>query len=270
MECRFLSPPTPSGDPMRTDGDGRVLHPCPSCGETAWADLRNVDLRRAVGELDAAEDNRRSSFWSGAVLYALALAACSAGIWLVGTRATLLGTIGAAICFAPVLLAPLLSGALARRVGKSARRNTPVRWHRPFARAPRKRGPSVTGPAAALGGGQAPAPLLTSPLTGRPCLAYEVGVRLDDDADAPDATWQLLDQRNVALKVGPTAVEADRAWVTGQRHRLDPPAHAVRDYLLQNGLDPDLEHYVFFEIVVEPGTSCRVWSSGLLVELASP
>jgi len=74
-----------------------------------------------------------------------------------------------------------------------------------------------------------------SPLTGRACTAYEIGIRLDDDADAAEGTWLLRERRGtIGLPL--------------RRVHADPFAEDVAHFLRTRGIDPMGQDLVFFEV----------------------
>ncbi len=100
---------------------------------------------------------------------------------------------------------------------------------------------------------------LVAPLSGRPCVAYEVAVRHDAKDDAKLSTWSLVEQRNVALEVGGTEVDANAVHLDLRRERLvnaDPAR--VQQYMHERGLDPHAVDLVIYETIVEPGGSLRL------------
>ena len=76
-----------------------------------------------------------------------------------------------------------------------------------------------------------------SPLTGRPCVAYEIGIRSDDDVDAAAGTWLLRERRG-------------RVGVPLVRVEVDPFAEGVTHFLRTRGIDPLGQDLVFFEAIV--------------------
>ena len=76
-----------------------------------------------------------------------------------------------------------------------------------------------------------------SPLTGRACAAYEIGVRPDDDVDAAAGTWLLRERRG---NVGVPLVRVE----------VDPFSEDVAHFLRTRGIDPLGQDLVFFEAIV--------------------
>jgi hypothetical protein len=100
---------------------------------------------------------------------------------------------------------------------------------------------------------------LVAPLSGRACVAYEVAVRHDANADAELSTWALVEQRHVALEIGGTRLDADDAHLDLPRelHVVRDPAR-VQQYLRERGVDPHATELVIFETIVEPGATVRM------------
>ncbi|MCH9683504.1 MAG: hypothetical protein K0V04_18850 [Deltaproteobacteria bacterium] len=99
---------------------------------------------------------------------------------------------------------------------------------------------------------------LIAPLSGRTCLAYEVGARRDDDGDAPPATWALLEQRVTAARVEAQTVEPATTHLVLPRERWAQLEWSALDeraalFLRRRGFGPLDDGLWLFEAVVEPG-----------------
>lgn len=97
---------------------------------------------------------------------------------------------------------------------------------------------------------------ITAPLSGRPCLGYEVALRWDDHGGAPLATWALVEQR-VNLDPATTLQEGAAVHLALPRERLDltsasASAEVVR-YLQTRGLDFTDGSLTIYESIIEPG-----------------
>ncbi len=106
------------------------------------------------------------------------------------------------------------------------------------------------------GAARAVGDLLTAPLTGRRCVAYEVGVRHDDDRDAPLGTWALLEQRITAVEVDGRPVDPQTTHLQLPRARLGSTAEvelddAARGYLQRRGLALAGSTFELYESVLE-------------------
>jgi hypothetical protein len=103
--------------------------------------------------------------------------------------------------------------------------------------------------------------LLRAPLSGRPCIAYEVAVG-GPESDDRLSTWRLVEQRNVACRVGELAVGDDQlvlqlpreSWLSGTPAGED--ANLSR-FLRMRGLF-DSDRVEIFETILVPGQACRV------------
>ncbi|MBC8073133.1 MAG: hypothetical protein IAG13_32725, partial [Deltaproteobacteria bacterium] len=62
--------------------------------------------------------------------------------------------------------------------------------------------------------------LLRAPLSGTPCVAYELAIRTDDAVLAPDPTWLLLEHHNAAFEVAGVRVEPDSVRLELPRMRI--------------------------------------------------
>lgn len=259
MECRFLADPPRGGDPMRVDAEQPMRQPCPRCGATSWSDLRNRDTARFVDEIDAYETEERRARLRRRLVH-LAVVAALAVAGLASTAVATpshgwFGTIGALIALA-LVVAPVLASP----AGASTRtppRTQPSRWHMVSPRAPRRRGTPRSGPLLT----DAP---LTAPLTGRPCVGYEIGVRADGKSCASPSTWALLEQRSAEGRVDGLELAADQAYLRLRRTRIGmhevEPEHRAR-FLRARGLEPSDAHVVY-ETIIPVGASCRVWPGG--------
>ncbi len=110
--------------------------------------------------------------------------------------------------------------------------------------------------------------LLIAPISGRPCVAFEVGLREDDDASAGHGSWILLEQRNAPFSVDGRSIVGDSVHLRLDRQRVQWPSPGpgrlrVEDFLRARGLEMDESLYVF-EAVIEAGN--RV----ILIDAAPP
>jgi hypothetical protein len=103
---------------------------------------------------------------------------------------------------------------------------------------------------------------LRAPLSGRPCAAWEVGVRADADGQAPDGTWLLLEQRSAAATLGGRTIPADALRLELARDRVDPehPVHAaaIDRFLHERGFLSSDTTLAFFETIVPVGANVAV------------
>jgi hypothetical protein len=117
---------------------------------------------------------------------------------------------------------------------------------------------------------------LLAPLTGRGCLAYEVGVRFDDDGDAPAATWALLEQHVGEFAIDGEAMPALDLHLEVPRQCLGLATSmsleaAAQVYLRQRGFGAESGTMRLFESIVPMDARVRVALSdggGILRTLA--
>jgi hypothetical protein len=131
----------------------------------------------------------------------------------------------------------------------------PVRWHLPLP-------PRATLPAVRVRGAVAAAgELIVAPLTGRPCIAYEVGVRTDRDLSASLETWLLLEQRSIAFTVNGRSFAPNSVRFVLPRRALDVsrlPAARVARFRKERALSPSDVALVVTETIVPPGTQLDI------------
>ncbi|HFE46235.1 MAG TPA: hypothetical protein ENJ18_12190 [Nannocystis exedens] len=99
--------------------------------------------------------------------------------------------------------------------------------------------------------------LLIAPISGCPCVAFEVGLREDDDASADHGSWLLLEQRNAPFSVDGRSIVRDSVHLKLPRQRVQWPSPGperlrVEDFLRARGLEINESLYVF-EAMIEAG-----------------
>lgn len=232
-----------------------ALGACPACAEEAWLRLRDDQAMQALTENEAfSAVSRRGALvrWGG-------WATRGAGVLLVGGSALAacvvvlrrFGHLGAYNQWMVLVLALFVGVTLfavrLRDIGPPPRvRRLPMRWRLAL---PDARQPLVPDHTSATPGSE----LVTAPLSGRPCVAYEIGVREDDDSDADMGTWLLLEQGTAALRIADAQVPRDAARLrvaqrTPFRARTDEDRARMQQFLRERGFD---SHSVrVFETVV--------------------
>jgi hypothetical protein len=258
---------SPGGDPMRRapPEPARARGRCPGCGERAWADptleattlaLRGAEdrLEPVYRTIDPARDTVRRA---GIVGYALLVLAPLVWLaWLAHGIAD--GTVVVFILAATALgIGTRTVFALLRQRPRRAPRIAPMRWHLALPTATTMRD-AAEGPVRARG------PLLDAPLSGRSCVAYELGVRADGELDAPAHTWLLLEQRSVAFAVGSRTVPADAVRLELARERLELArfdAARVAELLRMRALAGNHQAWVVTESILVPGTTIALRST---------
>lgn len=234
---------------MRTEADVvvRPSHVCPSCGETAWVDLRSpIHAEALLAPLEAAQ--RRLRY---ARQHMLAVATLT--MLYAGTLAGLWHAYGSDPVSETWLLTLLACGGnlLAWVV------ITTLRWlkvRRPphglrFGRAARRGRHVVSAPAEGD-------PTLHAPLSHEPCLAYRVTVR------PRGSTTPWLDERRCqGTTVGGIEVTPDFGLDLGpqkETRELDPANAGSTRWLAERGLDGSRGDWVAEETILRPGDCVRV------------
>jgi hypothetical protein len=97
---------------------------------------------------------------------------------------------------------------------------------------------------------------LRSPLTGRRCAAWEVGLRDDDDHEGELSSWALLEQHVEALTVDGRSIDPDETHLQLSRQSLGRISQLSLDepalvYLRQRGFTPGDADLHVYETVVE-------------------
>lgn len=194
-------------DPMRAEPREVALFPatrpsCPGCGHDAWADPRlestALVLRGTRSREQAVAVQHPSIAVAGAqVFFALGMLA-----WLLWAathpmRGSQVGFAAFAALLGTVVASKSVYEAIAALRPRPPEPLPPERWHLALPVATRMRG-DAHGPARALGD------LIGAPLTGRTCIAYELGVLTNVDVANREATWLLREQRSTAFAVGST------------------------------------------------------------------
>lgn len=245
-ECGFQISSELSKDPYREPSsaeprDRRPEGPCQCCGERAWANLREGGVVEALIERDDERQSTRDARRNGVIKLA-----CLAG-WSVMVAMLAFGTDGVIIWpLAAGTTLLMLQGAY-REYVSGQRAPYPNSWSHQQAPKGRVR-TRHEGPVAADS-------LLRAPLSGRVCVAYELGVRHDSDPEAESWSWTLLEQRS-APGLTVKDVSSERPYLRLQReiHR-GALSEAARKQLRMRGLDPSRPGYTLFESIVELGES---------------
>lgn len=233
---------------------------CPGCDSTAWAQTRlagTAEVLRSVDGIREAALARPAMDRAGAlVMLAASTSLLGIIVWL-ALRWMDQARIGFVMMIGVFVLGLV---ALALRQAKQsftaqAIAPAPVRWHLPLP--PRDALPSATamGPVAAAG------ELIVAPLTGRPCLAYELGVRTDRDLSAPLESWLLLEQRSTAFTVEGRSFAPNSVRFVLPRRALDItrlPAHRVARFRTERALSPSDVALVITESIVTAGTNLDI------------
>ena len=108
---------------------------------------------------------------------------------------------------------------------------------------------------------------IVAPLSGRRCVAYEVGVRHDDRGTEHAGTWALLEQCVAAIEVGGHAVDPESTHLVLPRQHLGSRStveldEAAEAYLRQRGLGSKAATLELFEGIVEADAEVRLELTG--------
>lgn len=228
---------------------------CPSCGNDAWLDLRRDDVMLALSENESFALDRSVRGW--AMQSASVLVLGSIGLFLGVMLAQLFLGTGALMPAGLTTIATVLAAiAIIRRMyelgGPPRPRALPMRWRWAL---PSPEPLRFEGEVVNLAGDP-----LIAPLSGRPCLAYDVAVRSDSDGRAPLGTWHLVEQATAELRFVSRTVPAGKAWLEVP-HRQPFVAESAEDrrrverFLRERGFTPH-DHQVF-ETVVDPHAIVR-------------
>jgi len=218
---------------------------CSYCGERSWIDLGQPEVVLALRhDEEMRAEARRVGMRPVAVrgllgmgLGALVGFVLVGALWGMGAVAGLMG------------MAAALSTYQGMQLAQGIDRGLPSRWAMALP-------PAGEVTAVHRGPAQLRGEPLRAPLTGRPCVAYEVGARIDDQVDAPATTWALLEQALAPLEVDGHPLPAASTHLRLPRHRLgsstalslDPAAQA---FLQQRGLVIDGLVLELYESIVE-------------------
>ncbi|MFO7564941.1 MAG: hypothetical protein R6X02_20015 [Enhygromyxa sp.] len=262
MSCGHLSEPA-GGDPMRSEPQAGQRR-CGMCGARGLVDLRHTPMVQSLCALEATDVNVSRLRWGAKLVVTLgfagALALLLASIVGPGLLGGALGLFEASfllvlVCMVGIVVLTRMTSALR---GGWRRRRLPRRWRMPR---------SATSPGAAphrrvRGEVESSAELLRAPLSGRPCVAYEVTVGDDADPGSSLASMRLLEQDNVGFAVGEVEVAAGEARLEMRRELFGSGTigsldEATRRYMRMRGL-LDTEEVSIHETILAPGDECAV------------
>lgn len=272
-ECGQLGRPQQraGASPHRSDTEGAPrLDPCDNCDSDAW-----IDLSRDSTVLALRNGEQESLVFRAANIAQIpALLGLVAGIFaglFLFSASPLVELITTAMGFGGAC-AGLGIGALLRRRGVETSTALPHRWTMALPPPPSER--PVThfeGPIEGTG------EVLRSPITGRPCLAYEIGLRGDERQDASLGTWMLIEQHVAPAKVNDVDLDPSATHLSLPRHRVGKLAKGELDdaalaYFRQRGYTLEGTTLIVYESIVEEGARVVVESrtSGSVLRPASP
>lgn len=219
-ECGWLDWRS-SGDvsPHRQAADAHRDVSCPHCQACAWLDLRRDSTALVIREGEeglAAAPSRTSDVLRSSALGVVA----GTFLGVLATSSLVIGAAVAGLCG----VAAGLAGLRLRRLSVAPARSLPDRWSLAL--------PAHSDRVESLCGVPQCTEPLRAPISGRRCLAWEVGLRADDHADGDLASWALLEQRVASLVVQEHAVHPEETFVALKRtcvgpfsiESVDPPA----------------------------------------------
>ena len=250
-ECGALRDPV-AADPHRHEQADRT--PCVHCGQTAWADLTNDDTAFAVAEGEQFErgndrPGRRVTYVVLRLAAAAALSVACVHALIAAKTYSILFTMLTSLFV--LLFIPALVITAVRELTRR-RRSLPHRWALALPPSTREaKAAAFSGPAVADGD------LLRAPLSGRPCLAYEVRARRDGGTGSDRVA--LVDQRCMDLVVDGQAVPGTRTLLRVPATPFTGPAsEGVQNYLRSRGVLHSHGPWILSETIIEPGQDVRV------------
>lgn len=263
MSCGHLSEPR-VGDPMRREAQAGPRR-CEMCGATGLVDLRETGMVEALSQLEVSDQNPSRGAKVAKLLGVFGLAAAFAGvIALLGQdlfSGSMAETVSAGFLALPVAVVgcAVVARALGNVFGPSSgRRSLPRRWRMPQT----AKRPAALAQARVHGEVEPMTELLRAPLSGRPCIAYEVAVRDDADPASSFSSWRLVEQDNVGFRVGDVDVAAGEALLQRRRELvasgvLGSLDAGQRRFMRERGL-LDSEDVHVYETILEPGAAVAV------------
>ncbi len=225
---------------------------CPGCSEQTWGDLRQQAVVEGLHGLDEARDEfvaaDRKMWWS-ATVDALALLTVVPALWFADFGPATVAGLGVG------LSTHLVLGLAAHRRRRASRVQCehPARWR--YAPHPRGRARNVRDGVARLRPGGT---LLRAPLTGRPCLAYEVALANHTDIDRQASDWQLIEQHIAPMAVGDEVLVTENVRLKLPRTRVKADAKRLASLRRRRGLPGSAEPTLVVESIVAPGALVRL------------
>jgi hypothetical protein len=246
-------------DPMRS---ADAHDPCASCGARDWADLGEPSTVLALRHVDELEAVMRASKIERVLRRAWASSRALGAAILVGLVFAFASTeaLASSVFLLPglvglvVLGVALVFGAV-QDIRSMRAPATAARWSLPLPRHALAHAHPVHGIVRAHG------PLLRAPLSGTPCVAYELAIRIDTDRLAPDPTWLLLEHHNAQLVIDGTRVEPDSVRLDLPRSRIPVDAEddpTVGAALSRRGFFAHDTRVVVYEAVLLPGVAVEL------------
>lgn len=221
---------------------------CTGCGSSCWADLRTELVWELLEERDSRWRVARDRF-------------LEARAWRWTKVAALLTSVTALVGMAQrsswspwwwaVLLMVSVYCAAELWVG-ARRRGRPARWRRATPRG--RRASTRRGQARA----DDPSTQLVAPLTGRPCLAYEVAIAEGPRPEGVEATWLVLEQEATPLRVASQRFDGARVRLDLPRTAIRASSGALQGFLHRRGLWGSTTDLVIYETILESGDDVEI------------
>ena len=253
--CGWLHWFKKADDPTRASNDRTPrTEACPQCMALAWHDLRDPNVAQMVLDSEIFVQQERARLRGRLIRQVLLLAstfAASAALIAKGATLTLL-VLGFVITGLTIRFTKTLGQLLAERKTKAARWKTPQAADRTKLH--------TSEPVTCTG-----EPSLRAPVSGRPCLAYQLEVCWQQPQGTSFPRSALLEQRNAELRL-----EAGRTFAVGKdelelhliREPVEPTTAAQRSavelHLRQRGLSFGDGCMMLFESVIVPGDRARL------------
>ncbi len=98
-----------------------------------------------------------------------------------------------------------------------------------------------------------PSECCVAPLTGRPCLGYEIAIHDDARAGSPDASWLLLEQQVASLRFEGRRLDGERIRLMLPRRPTTIRVQGLGPFLRRRGLVATGLSLMICESILEPG-----------------
>jgi hypothetical protein len=252
--CGYLAEPS---------RDARAFE-CPACGARSGLDLTHIDVAeelRKADEMSRLHPTPRVAERAQGIATVIGLAAVmtfvfyNQDVFTQGTQVNWVGLLatfmifgGGGAAMVHKLFANRLHRALHEREDKR-----PARWRLPLPLVNDRESPIRE----TRGKVQVEGELLNAPISGRPCVAYELAVLFDVDGDIAKPLWVLEEERCAAIRLGDESFEADSATLILPLEPVaaptnNPAIERITNYLRRRGLFLPDGNFAFYEALVLP------------------
>lgn len=251
---------------------------CPACANDEWLDLAVEPLADRLRDMEAEERMEPPKFIRRLVVGVPLVIFAAILIGIVTTSYLESGQFWSRVSFAngshesrayvdyslltivaAIFVVPLAYYFLPRPLAVLLLRGqerTPHRWHVPLSLPnPERKASRTLQDIEAQQCGE----VLTAPISGRECLAYQVCVLFDVAGDARPPEWVLQEQRSVAIGFGDELeVASGSLYFESPVERVDVSDAEVKRFLRQRGLFITEGEFQFYEARLEPGDRVNV------------